>query len=172
MGLVLEVPLLPWAPERHKRHDCDHRDERRKEVGELGAEDVGDEELREGEGDPADRHDGQHFYHLPEAGHHRNEHAGDDQGQKRRLAPDHLRELHRVEARDGRCRQDRDAEPPEGDGGGVGQEGKRRGVDGLEAEPRHQGARDGNRRAEAGRCLQQRAEDEGDQDHLHAAVVA
>src|SRR5215208_2309541 len=170
--LVLEVPLVRGTPERHERHNCHDRDQGRKEVGELGAEEVRDQKLGRGEGDPADSDNRQYLHHPPEAGHHRDEHARDDQSQKRRLAPNHLREFHRVEARDGPGRQDRDAEPSEGYRGSVRQQRERRGIDGLEAEPRHQGARNGDRRAEAGRRFEKRAENEGDEDHLYPAVVA
>src|SRR5215208_3535812 len=172
MGLVLEVPLVWRAPEGHQGYDGDHCDQGRKEVGKLGTEEVRDQELGQGEGDPADGDDRQHLHHPPEAGHHRYEHAGDDQGQKRRLAADHLRELHRIEARDGTGGQDRDAESPEGDGGGVGQQRERRGIDGLEAESRHEGARDGDRRSETGRRLEECPENEGYEDHLYPSVVA
>src|SRR5215207_11743268 len=172
MRLVLEVPLAGGTPDSHQSYDGHHRDQSRKEVGELGAEEVRDEKLRKGERYAADSDDRQHLDHPPEACHHRDEHARDDESQKRRLAPDHLREFYRVEARDGPGRQDRDAEPSEGYRGSVRQQRERRGIDGLEAEPRHQGARNGDRRAEAGRRFEKRAEDEGDEDHLYPAVVA
>src|SRR5215203_3922157 len=172
MGLVLEVPLVWRAPEGHQGYDGDYCDQGRKEVGKLGAEEVRDQELRARERYAAHRDDRQDFEHPPEAGHHRYEHAGNDQGKKRRLTTDHLRELHRVESGDGPGREDRDAESPEGDGGGVRQQRERRGIDRLETEPCHQGARDGDRRSETGRRLEECPENEGDEDDLYAPVVA
>ena len=64
------------------------------------------------------------------------------------------------------------AEPAERDRRRVREKRQRRRVEGLEAEPGHQGGRDGDRRPEAGRRLQERPEDEGDKHHLYPPVVA
>src|SRR5215212_6738764 len=89
MGLVLEVPLAGGTPDSHQSYDGHHRDQSRKEVGELGAEEIRDQKLREGERYAADSDHRQHLDHPPETGHYRNEHAGDDEGEKWRLAPRH-----------------------------------------------------------------------------------
>ncbi len=91
---------------------------------------------------------------------------------KGRLAPDHLRELQGVQAREGSPREDRDAEAPERHGRRVREERERRCVERLETQARHQGGRDGDRGPEAGRRLEERPEDEGYKDDLDAPVVA
>ncbi len=67
-------------------------------------------------------------------------------------------------------RRDRDAERPECDRRGVGDQREHGGHDRLEAEAREHRGGDRDRRAEAGNAFDQRAEAEGDEQDLDAAI--
>ena len=64
------------------------------------------------------------------------------------------------------------AQSAEGHRRGVGDQAKQRGLKRREAQADHHGAADRHGRAAAARAFQQRAEGEGDQQHLQAAVGA
>ena len=87
------------------------------------------------------------------------------------LASDHLAEVVLWQSRDLGQRGDRDGDPAECDGGGVGHQGQGHRLHRLEADAHQHHRADRDRRTEAGERLEQGAEAEGDDDHLHALVV-
>ena len=85
-------------------------------------------------------------------------------------APEHGAEIRFRQAGNGDQGTHRVAHAAPGDGRRVGDETHHGGLEGREAESDHHGAGDGNGRAAAARAFQERAEGEGDQQDLEAAV--
>ena len=85
--------------------------------------------------------------------------------------PDHGAQVEEVETGHALERDDGRAERAEGHGRGVGDEREARGGERREAEADEDGARHRDRRAEAGRALEERAEGEGDEQELEAPVL-
>ena len=80
-------------------------------------------------------------------------------------------ELQQIEPGHGLQRDHRRAQRAVGDRRGVGDQRQARGGQRREAEADQDGAGDGDRRAETGRALEERAEAEGDEQQLQPAIV-
>jgi hypothetical protein len=132
---------------------------------------VADHELHHAERTAGDEAGGPDLEHAPPACLGGDQPERHEQREDRQLAADHRAEIVQVEPGERREGGQRDAERAEGNGGGVADEGELGGLEGLEAQADHEGAGDGDGRAEAGGALDERAEAEGDQQRLDAAIA-
>ncbi len=121
---------------------------------------------------PQTRIAGQICEHSAPSGEGPDEPKRHDQREERQLPANHRAEQKRVEAGDVRKSRDRCAERAVGDRRGVGDERQAGGGKRREAKPDQDGARHGDRRPEARRAFEERAERKGNEEKLDAAVGA
>mgnify|MGYP000362506239 CR=1 FL=1 len=119
-------------------------------------------------GDEAGRPDREH---APPAGLGGHEPERHQQGEERQLAADHRAEIKEIEAGERGEGDQRRAERPERNRGGVADQREFRGFERTETEPDHERAGDRDRRAEAGGALDEGAERKRDQQRLNAPVA-
>jgi hypothetical protein len=134
---------------------------------------IGDQKLGDGEGDPGGQRGGPDAAHAAPAGESPDHPERHEQGEERQLAANHGGEFVEhgiVAAEDSIQGDDRSAEPAEGHGGRVGDEGEAGGLQRLKAELDEDGGRDGHGRAEAGGAFEERAEGKRDEDDLDPRV--
>ena len=158
-------------PELHHEHHDDDAGERAQDVGELRPDVVGDVELDGGKGQSARDNCRQHLNCASRARHDHDQVPRDDDGDQGAQPADHRADGEDRQAGDVGERRDRDADRAKSHRRGVGKQADAGGVEGREAEPGQHRSRDRNRRAEPGRPFDERAEGEGDEHRLEAAIV-
>ena len=105
-----------------------------------------------------------------QADHGANEPEGNDDGRDGKNAADHGGEVAFREGGDGDERVDGNADGAEGDRSGVGDEIESGGLKRLEAEADHEGAGDGDGRAETRAAFDEGAETKSDEEKLEATI--
>ncbi len=119
---------------------------------------------------PATRMAGQTSIMAAKAGEGPDEPEGDEEIEGNKNDGGGAGEREEIEAGDAVKSDEGNAHGSEGDGSGVGEQRESGGLQGTEAETDEDGAADGDGRAEAGGALKERAEREGDEEKLQAAV--
>ncbi len=163
-------PDLPGLPDLQEQDEGQHRGERGADIDDPRVDVVRDQELRDREGGAADQDRRPHPDHAAEAREHPDQPERHDQREQRQLPADHRAEDFGRIARHRRQTLDRCAERAEGDRRGVGDQRQAGGGKRREAKADQDRPRDGHRRAEAARSLEEGAEREGDQQKLEAPV--
>ncbi|KGD58095.1 hypothetical protein DP49_5028 [Burkholderia pseudomallei] len=158
-------------PHLQERRERDEARERRGHVGQLGPDVVRREELHEREAAARDERGGPRLAHALHAVHHEHEPERQKERQKRQLASRHRADRHRIEARHLPRDDHRNPERAERDGRGIRDQAQARRIERIEAKADEQRGRDRDRRAEARRAFEKRAEREADQQHLQALIV-
>src|SRR5215213_447143 len=164
---AVDVPGLPEAQQHDQGQDRGHRGH---DVDQPGAVEVGHQELHDRERQAGGQAGRPHLAGPAEAGHGGHQPEGDDHREERQLAADHGRQLVQGQAGDAGQGDERGADGPEGDRGGVADQRQAGRGQGLEPEPDEHGRADGDRRAEPGGALDEGPEAEGDQQDLDAPV--
>ena len=162
---ALGLPHLEEPGERNQRDDG------RGDVGQLGADVVGGEELHHGERAAAHQHGRPGLLHAAPAVHDRHDPEQHQDGHEGQLAPGHLADEEGVNARHLTGHDDRNAHGAKGHGGGVGDQAQAGSVQRLEAQAHQQRSGDGHGGAKASRAFQKRTKAETHQDELQALVV-
>jgi len=168
--LFWEAPDALGLPDAEKEERGDERDNAGGDVHEIAVHVIGPEELRPGERDADDEDGGKDFESFRPTDHDANEPEGEDNRSDGENAANHGADVAFGEGRDGNECVNGNADGPEGDGSGVGNEVESGGVEWFEAEADHEGASDGDGSAESGAAFNERAETEGDEKELEAAV--
>ena len=133
---------------------------------------VGDEILRQREGDAGDEDRRPDLHGAAQPGEGGDEPERHHHREERQLPPHHAAELVQVEAGHRGQRDDGRAERAEGNRRGVGDQRQARGGERPKAQPHQDGGGDRHRRAESGGALEEGAEAKGDEQHLQPAVIA
>src|SRR5881296_1920385 len=140
------------------------------DVHEVRVNVIGPEILRQAEGGPHDEYRGQHFDGLAPSHHRAHQPEGHDEAGDGQDAADHRAQVGFRQPGDRRERVHRRPDRPPRHRRRVGDQIERGGVERLEAEPDHEGARNRDRRPESRRPLDEGAEAERDQQQLQPAV--
>ena len=168
-GHADDVAGLPHLQQRDDRAGADQRGD---DVGQLDREVVRARELPHGEGEAADQRGGPRGLDAAAPVDHGDEDERHDQRQEGRLAADHRAEVVLGQIGERCQRRDRHRDRAEGHGRGVRHERDGGGLGGLEAQADEHDRADRHRGTEPGQGFEQGAEAEGDQDRLHALVIA
>ena len=163
-------PQLLRLPDLEEADQAGHRDQRGADIDDPGIDEVGDQELRDREGDAADQDRRPDLQHAAEAGEDPDQPERHDQREERQLPADHRAEQVRIEAGHAREAGDRRAERAVGDRRGIGDQRQPRRGQRREAETDQDRARHRDRRAEARGALEEGAEGKRDQQQLQPPV--
>jgi len=169
-ALFRETPDALGLPDAEEEEGGDERDNAGGDIDQIAVHEIGPNELSASERD-ADNEDGwKDFESFRPADHSADQPEGDDNGSDRKYAANLGAEIAFRENRYGGERVHGDADSTPGDWGSVGDEVESGGVKGLEAEADHESAGDGDGGAESGAAFDERAEAEGHEKELKAAV--
>jgi hypothetical protein len=144
---------------------------KRDDVRQLGADEIGNQELRNGE-TPA-RHQCRRPGLLDAfpAIHHQDDPERHEQGKERQLPPGHGADQVGIDSADLTRHQDRDAQRAKSDRGGVGDQAEAGGIHRIEAQTHQHGGRDRHRGAETGGPFEEGAKAETHHQHLQPLIL-
>ncbi len=167
---AIDVERAPGLPEAEKYDEDDDGGRGRDDGNEPRAARDGHEVLGDGEGGAGGEDRRPDFDHGAKAGVGPDEPEGNEEIEGHEDDGGGAGESEQIEAGDAVEGDDGNAHASEGDGGGVGEKRQAGGLQRTEAETDENGGADGDRSAEAGGALKERAQREGDEEKLQAAV--
>ena len=171
LDIALEPEDLRRLPHLHHQHHRHQGRDRGQNGRHLGPDRIAHQDQHAREGERAGRDGRQHLGRALEP-RHNNDHVGrNDDGDQAAQPTGHGAQRVRREPGDVPQRSHRNAERPEGDRRGVGDQADERRVERREAEPGQHRRGHRHRRAEPGRALDEGAEREADEHGLQAAVI-
>ena len=168
---ALEAPDGGGLPEAEEDYEADDGDDGGQDVRQGRAVVVRAYELRKSEAEAGHEDGGQHFEAPLEAAHGHAQPQRHDHGQEGKLAAHNGADEVGIKAGYLPRHDDRHADGAEGDGRGIGDKAQPGGVQRVEPDAREHGGGDGYGSAEARGAFKERAEGEGDEQRLQAAVI-